>query len=996
MGISFRKNIFISLTILGFSLLVSSYIVLTPGEDVFAQRFTEERHLPPQLDFVSQWNGGEVSGKTATDIGSGNNGTLLGGTTVASGRFGKAFKFNGSDAYVKMGNPASLNFGTGPFSLDARFRLDGVTSSIGNIIRKSNYPESGKGAGYWLRIGMSEGKSVLEFSVGATTGPEGQSLVTAPISFGVWHYVVATRDSSGAVKLYVDGQSKGTVLRRAAKAETTSEAPFTLGAWDDRFGVREFFSGSIEEVSVYSRALTAREVQSGYKELRQILAAKDSGVHFPGNCDTRYKCLKYCEAPTHALECVDFAEAAGFISKDEAAQARKFIPLIQQGVTPGKCDTKEGCDAYCAQKTHALECMEFAVKYEILPPDELEIVKKILPFMRAGKMPGNCSTKDECEAYCTAEGHFEECLELGLAIGVIDPSEVDLIRKSGGKGPGGCRSKDACEAFCQKPENQKECRDFAVKIGLMTQEEADQAEAAGDVRQCFEEADEKIISCFVTNLGTDVFEQMRAGKMPYDIAILEKMRKATACVKQYANQATDQLDVFLKALPAADSCITTEFGPDFIGRLKRMTIPCSQMKGVKGKLEACFLKGTNALFEPCAQKECNQVQSCMVEAAKPLMSLAKRVEASDPTKAQKRELPKVITDKLNSCGIDPNFEPNACITKPSCTEFFSCLNPSGSQQPQGEPPGDFEMPPDFKNRMDSCRKELIDSQMRECTNKPTCSEVNACLKSKQQGAGDRKDKGEKIELPLDVESRLMSCMKEEIQAKLDACLNLSCSEFDSCLKSLTQGAGDKGGQQQGQGQQTEDPKMKAKIQACSDEKINVCLSKPCGEFQACINALGQGGGDKGGKQQQGQSNPAIEAKFKSCQPKGGGGAPPGGGGFPGGGGQPPSGGFQPPSGGGFTPPPGGFAPPSGGFPSPTQLPPGGSSSEIPITPELCANFSSTPSCSFIGPPDSQNYQLCKKCYPDRAGIPPATPPSSQAPAASLFGLLIAPFLELFR
>ncbi len=853
-----------------------------------------------------------------------------------------------------MGNPASLNFGTGPFSLNVWFKWDGG-GSINNIIRKSNYPESGPGAGYWLRIGASEGKSVLEFSVGATTGPDGQSLITAPISPG-WHYVTATRDSSGAIKLYIDGQSRGTVIRKASNAETTSEAQFTLGAWDDRFGVREFFSGLIEEVSVYNRALTSPEVQTAYKELRQILAAKDSGVPFPGNCNTRQKCLKYCEAPGNTLECVNFAEAAGFISKEEAAQARKYGPLVAQGVTPGKCASAEQCEAYCANKANALECMEFAVKYNILPPDEHEILKKILPFMRAGKMPGGCTSKAECEAYCADGDHFEECVDLGLALGVIKQDEIDIIRKSGGKGPGGCRSKEVCEGFCQKPENQKECMDFAVKVGLMTQEEADQAQAAGDVKECFAEADEKIISCFVTNLGTDLFEQMKAGKMPYDIAIVEKMRKAKACVKQYSDQATDVLGDFLKALPAADACIATEFGPDFIGRLRRMAIPCSQMKGIRGKMEACFLQGTNALFEPCAQKECGQVQGCMLEVTKPLMSIAKRVEASDPAEAQKRELPKVMQDKLLSCGIDPNFDPKACISKSTCTDFFSCLNPSGQQQ-QGEPSGEMDMPPELKNRMDICMKEIIDVKMRECTDKPTCSEVNACLKAQMSEGASKGDKdiGKKIELPVDVESRLMACQQEEVQAKLDACLNLSCSEFDACLKSLTQGDAGGGGQQQQQQQSEPDPKLKAKIQACADEKINVCLAKSCDEFITCISSLGQGGG--GGEEGQKQApNPAIEAKIKSCQPKDGGdgrGAPP-----------------QRPQ-----TPEEYKAPESPQYPTQT---PGGSSSEIPVTPELCANFTSVPACSYVGSPDSQNYQLCAKCYPEKAQqLPYKTPDRTQ-------------------
>ena len=65
-------------------------------------------------------------------------------------------------------------------------------------------------------------------------------------------------------------------------------------------------------------------------------------------------------------------------------------------------------------------------------------------------------------------------------------------------------------------------------------------------------------------------------------------------------------------------------------------------------------------------------------------------------------------------------------------------------------------------------------------------------------------------------------------------------------------------------------------------------------------------------------------------------------------------------------------PPLPSMPAPTEqypvyleAPAGGTSYEIPITPELCAKFSAAPSCSYVGAPDTQYYQLCKKCYPDR-------------------------------
>ncbi len=206
---------------------------------------------------VAWWNADAVAGTIATDIKGNNNGTISNATLV-SGKVGNAFKFNGTNGEVNMGNPASLNFGTAPFSLESWVKWDG-SGNYGalNIIRKSNYGPD-PGAGYWMRIGR-DGKTV-EFSVGATTGPDGQSLITAPFSSGVWHHVVATRDNADTVKLYVDGESVGTIVRQALKAQSTSGSSFTLGSWADQHS--EFFPGLIDEVSVYNRALDASEVKT--------------------------------------------------------------------------------------------------------------------------------------------------------------------------------------------------------------------------------------------------------------------------------------------------------------------------------------------------------------------------------------------------------------------------------------------------------------------------------------------------------------------------------------------------------------------------------------------------------------------------------------------------------------------------------------------------------------------------------------------------------------
>ena len=160
----------------------------------------------------------------------------------------------------------------------------------------------------------------------------------------------------------------------------------------------------------------------------------------------------------------------------------------------------------------------------------------------------------------------------------------------------------------------------------------------------------------------------------------------------------------------------------------------------------------------------------------------------------------------------------------------------------------------------------IRKEIEVCLGKGTCSEFNTCMDTLQQSGGEQQG-GQQTPDPK-VDAKMKACKAEIQKEKMSACLAKSCGEFEACLKSLEQG-GDQGGQQQGEG--TPDPAVSAKFQICQQEKINACLAKSCGEFQTCLNSLGAGGGE----QQGGAPNPAVQAKFMSCFPP-----PPSGGGSP--------------------------------------------------------------------------------------------------------------------
>jgi concanavalin A-like lectin/glucanase superfamily protein len=163
--------------------------------------------------------------------------------------------FNGTN-FITLGGG---DFGTGPFSLAARVNWSGTGGNVQNIFRHSNFPVGGAGAGYWIRI--AGGK--LEFFIGETVGIPNAPRAAASTGFGAaaWHHVAGTKDLAGNMKLYVDGQIAATASITPT-FDVNNTSPFTVGAWNDRFGPTEFFIGTISDIEVFGRTLSATEVQS--------------------------------------------------------------------------------------------------------------------------------------------------------------------------------------------------------------------------------------------------------------------------------------------------------------------------------------------------------------------------------------------------------------------------------------------------------------------------------------------------------------------------------------------------------------------------------------------------------------------------------------------------------------------------------------------------------------------------------------------------------------
>jgi glucose/arabinose dehydrogenase/PKD repeat protein len=204
---------------------------------------------PPPSGLVAAYGFNEGTGAAAADAsGTANHGTVTGATWTNAGRYGNALSFDGTNDAVTVPDANSLDLTTG-MTLEAWVRPTAAGGAWRTVIAKN----AGTTVAYNLYGNRNTNVPALEIYNGtrlrATNG-------TAQLPLNTWSHVAGTYDGS-TLRLYVNGTQVGTFA--TAGSILTSTGQLWIGGnsvWS------EWFAGLIDEVRVYSRALTAAEIQA--------------------------------------------------------------------------------------------------------------------------------------------------------------------------------------------------------------------------------------------------------------------------------------------------------------------------------------------------------------------------------------------------------------------------------------------------------------------------------------------------------------------------------------------------------------------------------------------------------------------------------------------------------------------------------------------------------------------------------------------------------------
>ena len=204
---------------------------------------------------VGIWSLSESSGTVAHDtVFNHDPGTVQSGATSTQGRFQGSLAFDGNNGAVDVPNEPALE----PANVTVSAWVNSATRP-GNFRYVVVKGATGCIAGsYGMYTGANGG---LEFYASSNGGLNYSVSPDAGTSVwdGKWHSVIGTFDSS-TVRLYVDGKQvgSGTPDTSAITYGLSSSNDLMIGNYGGCSGLG--FSGRIDEVKVFGRALGAQEI----------------------------------------------------------------------------------------------------------------------------------------------------------------------------------------------------------------------------------------------------------------------------------------------------------------------------------------------------------------------------------------------------------------------------------------------------------------------------------------------------------------------------------------------------------------------------------------------------------------------------------------------------------------------------------------------------------------------------------------------------------------
>jgi len=202
-------------------------------------------------DFRAFWKFDENGGNIAFDSSSNYNDGTINGATWTSRKSGSALSFDGVNDYVSVGSDSSLNI-FDAITIEAWVKTTS-NNEITVVGRGTSWSD------HTINFGVETGYPLFIFANGYSMGDSNIITGLQKVNDGNWHHIVGRYDGS-TIEVYTDGVYDNGKTK-TTKPFSNNDIPTNIGVLG---GYNTYFNGTIDEVKIYDRALSASEIQSSY------------------------------------------------------------------------------------------------------------------------------------------------------------------------------------------------------------------------------------------------------------------------------------------------------------------------------------------------------------------------------------------------------------------------------------------------------------------------------------------------------------------------------------------------------------------------------------------------------------------------------------------------------------------------------------------------------------------------------------------------------------
>jgi hypothetical protein len=247
----------------------------------------------------------------------GNNGVIHGGVTPTAdhnGRAGMALQFDGVDGYVSVPDSPTLH------SLNQRtvsmWYLAGASTELNlPMLVQGNHAQRPDGCEHTRELQVFFYPDPNSSGVQTISAGDGrcQNGLSGPVAQDRrWHQATTVIDrlTLHAIQMYLDGVLVNTVPDSYSTFNTSSEELRIAWTVEGNGSRYKPFHGALDEIRLYDRALSAKEVRELYESSFDISAVTHGFTHFGVWCRNKTTGQEIKAGPSHgAWDC----EAAGLI-----------------------------------------------------------------------------------------------------------------------------------------------------------------------------------------------------------------------------------------------------------------------------------------------------------------------------------------------------------------------------------------------------------------------------------------------------------------------------------------------------------------------------------------------------------------------------------------------------------------------------------------------------------------------------------------------------------